>query len=145
MSGPLTRWDPFGELADLRARFDRMFEEFGEGRERTWTPAIDVVRDSGKLVLRADIPGIEPKEVKVAIEDDVLTVSGEHTESTEKKGKDFVRRERHYGAFSRSIPLPAGVETKKVKAQTHDGVLEVTIPLPKTVEGEKIEITPTAA
>ncbi|MGZ4268502.1 MAG: Hsp20/alpha crystallin family protein [Solirubrobacteraceae bacterium] len=144
MPGALTRWDPFGELADLRSRFDRMFEELSEGRERPWAPAIDVVRENGDLVLHADIPGIKPEEVKVEIEDDVLTVSGQHEERKEEKGKDFVRRERHYGSFQRSIALPAGVDAKKIKATTHDGVLEVKIPLPKEASKEKVAITPTA-
>jgi len=145
MPGALTRWDPFAELADLRTRFDRMFDELAGGRERAWTPAIDIVRDNGNLVLRADIPGIKPEEVKIEIEDDVLTVSGEHEERKEEKDKDFVRRERRYGSFSRSMALPAGVEAKKIKAKTHDGVLEVTIPLPKEAKKETVEITPTAA
>src|ERR1017187_4437824 len=61
MPGTLTRWDPFGELGELRSRFDRMFEELAEGRERGWTPAIDVVRENGNLVLHADIPAISPR------------------------------------------------------------------------------------
>jgi HSP20 family protein len=144
MPGALTRWDPFTELADIRSRFDRMFGEMTEGREHAWTPAIDVVRENGNLVLRADIPGIKPEEVKIEIEDDVLTVSGEHEESKEEKDKHFVRRERRYGSFSRSMALPAGVEAKEIKAKTHDGVLEVTIPLPKEAKKEPVAITPTA-
>lgn len=144
MPGTLTRWDPFAELADLRTRFDRMLTDLTEGREH-WTPAIDVVREDGNLVLRADIPGIKPEEVKIEVADDVLTVSGAHEERTEEKGKDYMRRERRSGAFYRSMPLPAGVEAKQITAQTHDGVLEVTIPLPKESKQEKVEITPTAA
>jgi HSP20 family protein len=142
MPGALTRWDPFTELADLRSRFDRMFA--GEGREHGWVPAIDVERDNGNLVLRADIPGIKPDDVKIEIDDDVLTVSGEHEERKEAQDKDFVRRERHYGSFSRSMALPAGVDATKIKAKTKDGVLEVTIPLPKEAKKETVEIKPTA-
>ncbi len=145
MPGAMTRWDPFGELADLRSRFDRMFEEFGETRTHAWTPAIDVERDNGNLVVHADLPGIKPEEVTLEVEDDVLTVSGSHEESTEKTDKDFVRRERRYGAFTRSIALPPGVDAKKIKASTHDGVLEVTIPMPKESKKETVAIKPTAA
>ena len=74
----------------------------------------------------------------------MLTVSGEHEERKEEKDKDFVRRERRYGSFYRSMALPAGVEAKKIKAKTHDGVLEVTIPLPKEAKKEAVQITPTA-
>ena len=145
MAGALARWDPFTELADLRSRFDRMFGEMTDAGERGWTPAIDVVRGEGNLVLRADIPGIKPEEVKIEIENDVLTVSGAHEERKEEKDKHFVRRERRYGSFSRSMALPAGVEAEQIKAETHDGVLEVTIPLPKEATKQTVEITPTAA
>jgi HSP20 family protein len=145
VSTALTRWDPFAELADLRSRFDWMFDELGNGRERKWTPAVDVMRDNGNLVIRADIPGIKPEEVKIEVQDDVLTVSGEHEESKEEKDKHYVRRERRYGSFQRSMVLPAGVDPDKIEAKTHDGVLEVTVPLPVEAKKEPITITPKAA
>lgn len=145
MPGALTRWEPFAELGELRSRFDRMFEDLLDGRERDWMPAIDVERDNGNLVVRADVPGIKPEEVKIEVQDDILTVSGEHEERKEKKDKHFLRRERRYGSFTRSLALPAGVEAKKIKAKTHDGVVEVTIPLPQEAKKETVTITPTAA
>jgi HSP20 family protein len=143
MPGALTRWEPFAELGELRSRFDRMLDELSDGRQ--WTPAIDVERDNGNLVVRADVPGIKPEEVKIEVEDDILTVSGEHEERKEQRDKHFLRRERRYGSFSRSMALPAGVEAKKIKAKTHDGVVEVTVPLPKEAKKETVKITPTAA
>ena len=145
MPGTLTRWEPFAELAELRSRFDRLFDDWLDGHERAWTPAIDVVRENDHLVLRADLPGIKPEEVKIEVEDDILTVSGEHQESKEEKDKDYVRRERRYGSFSRSMALPAGVDAEKIKAETHDGVVEVTIPLPKEAKKETVAIKPIAA
>lgn len=145
MPGTLTRWDPFTELGELRSRFDRLFDEWLDGRERAWTPAIDVVREDGHLVVRADLPGIKPEEVKIEVEDDILTVSGEHRESKEEKDKHYVRRERRYGSFSRSMTLPKGVTAKDIKAETRDGVVEVTIPLPTEGKKETVRITPTAA
>ena len=145
MPGTLTRWDPFTELGELRTRFDRLFDEWLDGRERAWTPAIDVVREDGHLVVRADLPGIKPEEVKIEVEDDILTVSGEHRESKVEKDKRYVRRERRYGSFSRSMTLPKGVTAKDIKARTHNGVIEVTIPLPKEVKKEAVTITPTVA
>jgi HSP20 family protein len=144
MPGTLTRWDPFAELSELRTRFDRMLDQF-DGRERVWTPAIDVVRDDGNLVVHAELPGIKPEEVKIEVEDDILTVSGEHEERREEKDKQYVRRERRYGSFSRSMALPPGVDAKKITAKTHDGVVEVTIPLPKEATKETVNITPTAS
>ncbi|MGZ4197906.1 MAG: Hsp20/alpha crystallin family protein [Solirubrobacteraceae bacterium] len=145
MPGTLTRWEPFAELGELRSRFDRLFDDFTFGRERAWTPAIDVVRENGNLVVRADIPGIKSEEVKIEVEDNILTVSGEHEERKEEKDKQYVRRERRYGSFSRSMALPPGVEAKNIKAKTHDGVVEVTIPLPNEATKETVTITPTAA
>jgi HSP20 family protein len=145
MPGALTRWEPFAELGELRSRFDRMFEDLLDGSSREWMPAIDVERENGNLVVRADVPGIKPEEVKIEIEDYILTVSGSHEESREKKDKHFLPRERRYGSFSRSLALPAGVEAKKIKAKTHDGVVEVTIPLPQEAKKETVTITPTAA
>lgn len=145
MPGTLTSWEPFAELGELRGQLDRAFGELFDGRERGWAPAIDVVRDNGNLVIRADVPGMKPDEVKIEVEDDILTVSGSHEEKKEQKDKRFLRRERRYGSFSRSVALPAGVEAKKIKAKTRDGVVEVTIPLPKEPEKQKVQITPTAA
>src|SRR5271166_5236658 len=108
MAGVLTRWEPFAELGELRSRFDRMFDELTDGGGvRGWTPAIDVERDNGNLVVRADVPGIKPEEVKIEVEDDILTVSGHHEERSEQRDKRFLRRERRYGSFSRSLALPA--------------------------------------
>src|SRR5689334_9418687 len=145
MPGTLIRWDPFADLADLRIRFDRLLGDLADGAEREWIPAIDMVREDGHLILRADVPGIKPDEIKIEVDDGVLTVTGEHKESTEAEEERFVRRERRYGGFYRSLRLPAGVEVKKIKATTHDGVLEVTIPLPKEPVKEKVTITPKGA
>ena len=145
MAGTLTRRDPFAELGEMRSRFDRLFGEWLNGHERAWTPAIDVVREDDHLVVRADLPGMKPEEVKIEVEDDILTVSGEHRESKEQKEKNYVQQERRYGSFSRSMALPVGVDAKKIKAKTHDGVVEVTIPLPDKAKKEPVRITPTAA
>ena len=144
MAHTLTRWEPFAELADMRVRFDRLFGELTDGGRR-WMPAVDMIRDDGHLVVRAEVPGIKPEEIEIKVEDDMLTISGEHEETEEEQEKDFLRRERRYGAFSRTVSLPAGVDAKKVNAKTHDGILEVTIPLPKEAAEEPVTITPTAA
>jgi len=107
-------------------------------------PAIDVVRDQKRMVVRADIPGLKPDEVKIEIEDHVLTVSGKHEEHEVVEDRLFVRRERHYGSFSRSMDLPHGVDVKRITAQRHDGLLEVTIPLPDETKEERVSLTPTA-
>jgi HSP20 family protein len=142
MRRALARWEPFSEL---RSRFDRMLDELNDSRQHERTPAIDVERENGNLVVRADVPGLKPEEVKIEVEGDILTVSGEHEERKEEKDKHYLRRERRYGSFSRSMALPASVDAKEIKAKTHDGVVEVTVPLPKETKKETVKITPTAA
>jgi HSP20 family protein len=108
MAGALTRWDPFAEIADLRSRFDRVLDELG-GHAQVSRPTIDLMRRDDTLVVRADLPGLTPDEVKIEVEDGVLTVSGEHKEERSDSDRGhYVRRERRFGALSRSIALPAG-------------------------------------
>jgi HSP20 family protein len=146
MPRALARWDPFAELSKLRARLDPIFDEWPliEGRARGWMPAIDVVRDDGNLVVRADVPGTKPEEVKIEVEAGILTISGQHEEHTEEQHKHYLRHERRCGSFSRSIALPADIDAEQIKATTHDGIVEVTVPLPKQVSKKTITITPTA-
>ena len=142
MRSLLVPWRSFPEFDDLRAELDRMFEV--EGEPRVWRMAVDVVEGEGKLVVRADVPGIKPEEVKIAVENGTLTISAEHEESTEESGERFTRRERRRGSFRRSMPLPEGVKVEDVVATTKDGVLEVTIPVPAHEPVKRVEITPKA-
>jgi len=146
MPRALARWDPSAEFSELRTRLDRMLDSWPwlEGRESAWAPAIDVVRENDSLIVRADAPGVKPEDVKIEVEDDILTISGKHEEHTEEQHERYVRHERRCGSFSRSIALPTGVDASQIKATTHDGVVEVTVPLPKEAKKEAITITPTA-
>jgi len=143
MASTLTRWEPFSELADLRARLDQMFTEFAPRGEHRFAPAIDVIRSNGNLVLRADLPGIKADEVKIEVDEDILTIRGEHEEQHEEKHEHYMRRERRWGSFQRSMPLPTGVDAERIEARTHDGVLEVTVPLPAEKTAKTVTITPT--
>ncbi|HWA55008.1 MAG TPA: Hsp20/alpha crystallin family protein [Solirubrobacterales bacterium] len=144
MATQMTVWRPLAEFGELRQRVEEMFHEAGIGGDGAWTPSVDVLRKNGNVILRADLPGIKPEEVKITIEDDVLTLSGEHTEVSEEEGDDYMRRERRCGSFSRSMTLPAGVKAEDIQSTTADGVLEVTIPLPKAEENKPVEISTTA-
>ena len=140
----MTRWQPFGEFADLHERLDRLFERMTNGEGQPALPAVDVIRRDEEIVIRADMPGIKPDEVKIEVEDDVLTVSGEHQEEKEEKKDNFLRRERSYGSFSRSLSLPPGVDAEAIEANSKDGMLEVTVPLPKEKQKKAVEIKPKA-
>jgi HSP20 family protein len=123
-----------------------VFDEPGGHPQGAWRPSIDVMRRDDTLVVRADLPGLTPDEVKIEVEDGVLTVSGEHKEDrSDPDGGRYVRRERRFGTFSRSIELPSGVDAQTIKAQTRDGVVEVTVPLPTGSATQKVEITPAPA
>ena len=136
------RTGPFAELADLQSRFDQMFEGMLDRGNAGHALAVDVVDEDDAIVVRADIPGIKPDEVKIDVHDDVLTVRGQHEESSEETNKRYVRRERRYGSFSRSIALPPGVDTDDIKATSKHGVVEVRIPKPTTSEPKAIAVSP---
>jgi HSP20 family protein len=125
----------------MRRRFDQMFEHDGE--TRAWMPAIDVEHSGDALTITAELPGMKPEEIDIEVASGVLTISGRHEESEETKDKTFVRRERRYGAFTRSVALPEGVSPDDVEATCTDGVLTVRVPLPKG-EAETVHITPKA-
>ena len=139
----LERWSPFADLGDLRLRLDRLFEDFS-GPRGSWGPAMDVIRKEDELVLKVDLPGITLDEVKIEVDDGMLTVSGEHEEKVDEEKDRVIRRERHYGSFCRSMPLPSGVEPEQIKATCKDGLLEVAVPLPKP-EKKSVTITPTSS
>jgi HSP20 family protein len=115
-----------------------------DGEDRASMPAIDIERKKHAVTVRADLPGVKPDEVKIEVQDGVLTISGEREEQTEKKEKTYVRHERRYGSFMRSIALPDGVDPSEIKATTSNGVLEITIPLPEESKKDAVAITPTA-
>jgi HSP20 family protein len=145
MPGQLTPWTAFPELDDLRNRFNRVYAQWFDGEDRAWMPPVDIARGKSDLTVRADLPGIKPDQVKIEVQDGVLTISGEQAAKKEQKEKTYVRHERRYGSFVRSIPLPDGVDPSKIKAKTSNGVVEITIPLPRKSKQEPVTITPTAA
>lgn len=100
------------------------------GTHDTFVPELEVLTRNGNLVVRADLPGIEQKDIKVELADGALTISGERRQEKEEKGDQFYRCERSYGSFSRSIPLPEGAHADQAAATFKNGVLEVTMPAP---------------
>lgn len=146
----LERWRPrlmgapFREFARMEQEMEEAFGRFpqwpwGE-REHGWTPAVDMIDHKDEIVLRADLPGLEDKDIEVTVQDGALTIRGERKEEKEEKKEDYYYSERRYGAFARTLMLPAGVEADKVKATFAKGVLEVHLPKVKEAKGRKIEI-----
>lgn len=137
MATDLAEWRP---LTELRHRVDQMFRDVADSGFAGTTLSVDVIRREDAIVVRADIPGIKREDVEIAVEDGVLTVSGEHEDKTDEKTEHYVRRERHVGSFSRSMTMPRGVKPEDIEATVADGVLEVTIPLPKEEAKKVVEI-----
>src|ERR1700754_3345463 len=129
----IVRWEPFRDMSEL----NRLFTA-NSGVQRRWLPAMDPAETADQFVLTADLPGLTEEDIKIEVEDRVLTVSGERkAEHTESK-PGYRRVERAFGAFSRSLTLPEGVDADAVAADFTNGVLEVRIPKPEQRKPRKI-------
>jgi HSP20 family protein len=135
MGIPLTpaeffRMNPFSIMRRMTEELDRTFNETSgrEAEERVWAPAIEVAQRDGKYIVRAEVPGLNPNEVKLEITDDAIVIQGERkVEHEETRGGVHVT-ERRYGKFYRAIPLPEGANVDEAKARYENGVLEVIVP-----------------
>ena len=144
----LVRWEPVRELSSLQNDMNRLFNTFfdttsggnGGTAARRWIPAMDLVETEDNFVLKADLPGLAEEDVHIDVEDNVLTVSGERKAEHEDKREGYVRVERSYGSFRRSLTLPEGVEPEAVSASFDRGVLEVRIPKPEERKPRRISI-----
>jgi HSP20 family protein len=135
---------PFRELARLEREMEDMFGRlpawpWGEP-ERGWAPAVDLIDHKDELVLRADLPGLEEKDIEVTVQDGSLVIRGERKEEKEEKKEDYYCSERTYGMFARTLPLPTGVDADRVKATFKNGVLEVHLPKAAEAKGRRIEV-----
>ena len=144
----LVRWEPVRELTSLQNDMNRLFNTFfdtpstgnGGTTPRRWIPAMDLVETDEHFVLKADLPGLAEEDVNLEVEDNVLTVSGERKAEHEDKSEGYVRVERSYGAFRRSLTLPEGVDPEGVSARFDKGVLEVHIPKPEERKPRRVAI-----
>jgi len=143
----LIEWNPFKEMEKLRGEFDRVIDRFrtpawlGEELQvDTVRPRIESFIEDGKLTVRADMPGIDPKDIEVKVTGNTLHVSGKREEKKETKQRDFLRREVHYGSYSYSTALPEGVKGEDIKASYKDGVLELNAALPKELAPKEVKV-----
>ena len=125
---------------------DRLFDDFfslstADFFDSEWLPAIDMMNDEKNFYVKADVAGIEEKDLNVTVQDNILTISGERTEERkETKNNSVILSERKKGSFSRSLSIPDGVKTENIKAELKNGVLTVTFPREKQIEAKKIKI-----
>lgn len=144
----LVRWDPFRELEEMSDRLNRIFARpearRTNGKEMMtvadWAPSVDISETDQEFHVKAELPGVKKDDVKVTLENGVLTLQGERKEEREEKGRKFHRMERSYGQFIRSFTLPDLVDDTKVKAEFKDGVLHLHLPKSEKAKPKAIEV-----
>lgn len=144
----IVRWRPFRDLVSIQDEMNRLFDDFfgrpvarTEWTEGVWSPTVDVSEDRDNVIIKAEMPGMKKEDVKISIQDNVLTLKGEKKQEKEEKDKSYHRVERSYGSFCRSFQLPTSVKTDKIKANYKEGVLNITVPKTEEVKPKEIPIS----
>jgi len=143
----LVRWEPFRDLISLREAMDRLFEESFVRPRVGWlapvgaeTLAVDMYETDDAVVVKSAIPGIKPEELDVSVTGDTLTIRGETRAEEEVKEENYIRRERRYGSFCRSLSIPVSVVADKAEAEFEHGVLTLTLPKAEEVKPKAITV-----
>jgi HSP20 family protein len=145
----IVRWQPFCDLMATERGFDRLFRDAfssvlpvreGEFPTRAWAPAVDICENENSIVLKAELPGVDPKDVEVRVEDNTLYLKGERKFEKDTKEENYHRLERSYGSFARSFALPNSVDAEKVAAEYQDGLLTLTLPKREETKPKTIKI-----
>jgi len=146
----IVRWDPFRELEEMSDRLNRMItrpgsaQSAGQAKEvmtvADWSPTVDISETEAEYAIKAELPEVKKEDVKVTVEDGVLTLQGERKQEKEEKGKKYHRVERSYGRFVRSFTLPDSVDESKVKAEYADGVLHLHLPKSEKAKPKQIDV-----
>jgi HSP20 family protein len=142
----ITRWEPFRGISSLQEQVNRLFDEkLFRGRAEdssltTWAPAVDIYETENELVVKADLPDVDEKDLDVRIEDNTLTIRGERKFEKSVSEDNFLRVERAYGVFSRSFSLPNTVNAEAIKAEYRNGVLNVHIPKREESKPKQIKV-----
>ena len=143
MKKGLTKWDKLPVFSSFQDEMNRVLDSFFN-RESSygadWKPVVDVAETENDIVVKAEIPGIDPKDIDISITGDKLTLKGEKKEEKENTGKCFHRVESSYGSFKRVITLPASVDVDKVTAEGKNGLLEITLPKKEESKAKKINV-----
>ena len=147
----LTRWEPSKELEDLQNRLANLFgrapvRRTGNKEDMTlaeWAPLADVIEDDKEYLIKAELPEVKKEDVKVTVENGVLTLSGERKFEKEEKNKKYHRMERAYGSFMRSFTLPDDADPEKVKAEFKDGILTVHLAKSEKAKRKQLDIAVT--
>ena len=138
----LVRYEPWGLLNQLSKELDRGFRgaESSDVATSDWTPAVDIKENADGFVIIADIPGVDPKDIEVHMENGILTIKGERESEKKEEKEGYKRVERSYGSFYRRFSMPETADATKINARSKNGVLEVTIPKQEKVQPRKIDV-----
>ncbi len=141
----LMRWEPFRELVSLREAMNRLFEEsfvrpWGAFPRWAEGPAVDMYETDNAVVVKAAMPGVDPKDVEISVTGDTLTIRGEVKKEEQVKEENYLRRERYYGSFCRSFLLPTRVVADDAEAVFENGVLTLTLPKAEEVKPKTIKV-----
>lgn len=140
----LVRWNPRQSLMSLPPALDDFFRGFGlnwDEQDRRWMPIVDVAETEEAYEIKAEIPGLKKEDIKISLEEGLLTLQGEKKEEKEKEKRNYHRVERVYGAFHRSFRLPREIEAGKIKACYEDGILSVVIPKSEKLKPKEIAVS----
>jgi len=147
----IIRWDPFRDMVTLREKMNRLFEDSlarkGEDKDMmtsNWAPAVDIYETANELVLTAEVPGIDEKDIEIKVEDNTLTLKGERKFEKETKEENFHRIERSYGSFFRAFSLPNSVDPDLIRAEHENGVLRVVMPKRQELKPKTVKIVKAA-
>jgi HSP20 family protein len=142
----LIKFDPFNELEGIETRLNRLFGDLPARRSEeggffsNWAPAVDIHETDAEYTVKADLPDVKKEDVKVELENGVLTVEGERRQEKEEKGKKCHKVERAYGRFLRRFVLPTEIDAAKVNAEFKDGVLNIRLPKTAAAKSKTVEI-----
>ncbi|HYL09908.1 MAG TPA: Hsp20/alpha crystallin family protein [Candidatus Acidoferrales bacterium] len=141
----LTRWEPFRGVATVQDQINRIFEDLslrgaGDSSLTTWSPAVDIYETEHELVVKADVPDVDEKDLDVRVENNILTIHGERKFEKKVNEDNYLRVERAYGSFSRSFSLANTVNTDAIKAEYRNGVLTLTIPKREEAKPKQIKV-----
>jgi len=138
----LVRWSPFRELEEMQRNLSRILDDatFSGTEAGQWLPAVDIRETDDALLVQAELPGIDKKDVSVEVKDGVLTISGERKFEKDVKEENVHRIERSYGRFVRSFSLPTNVDTDKVEATMKNGVLDIRLPKKESAKPKAITV-----
>lgn len=144
----ITRWDPFRDLSILQERMNRVFEDAAvrgwksdePSATTSWSPAVDIYETDSEIMVQAELPGIDRKDIALQLENNVLTLKGDRRFEKETNQENYHRIERSYGGFSRAFTIPTIVDEDKIRADYRDGILKIALPKKEQVKTKQIKI-----